>query len=101
LVSKISLLIAILAWLVAIAGSIHCSFVSDEIRDPLRTIMTPATMCSLTYFLATGAVASIAFIMALIGFIFEEKSKVVFVSLILSGIISIPISALLIRQAFI
>jgi hypothetical protein len=98
MVSKISLILSGLTWLLVLAGVIHCSLVSNEILDPLRTVMTAATMCSLTYFLASWVVASISFVIALIGLVFEGKSKVVYVSLILSGIIAVPINIMFIWQ---
>ena len=100
MVSKISLIISGLTWLVVLAGIVHCSFVSNEILDPLRTVMTAATMCSLTYFLASWVVSSISLIIALIGLVFEGKSKVVYLSVVLSGIIAVPVSGLFIWQAF-
>lgn len=98
MVGKISLILSLLVWLVALAGVIHCSFLSNELASE-RSIMTPATMCSVVYFQPTWVISCLAFIAALLGLIFEGKSKLIYISLILSGIIALPVSVLFIRQA--
>jgi hypothetical protein len=95
---KVSLILSVLAWLVAIAGVIHCSFLSNELAST-RSIMTPAAMCSVIYFQPIWGIACLAFIMATLELMFEGKSKLIYISLILSGIIAVPVSILFIRQA--
>lgn len=98
MIGKISLILSVLPWLAAIAGAIHCSFLSDQLSSE-RSIMSPSTMCSVMYFQPIWVVACFAFVAALVGLIFQRKSKLVFVSLVLSGIIAVPVSILFLRQA--
>lgn len=98
MVGKISLWLSILVWLVALAGVIHCSFLSNELASE-RSIMTPATMCRVMYFQPIWIIACLAFVTALLGLTFEGKSKLIYVSLVLSGIIAVPMSILFLRQA--
>jgi hypothetical protein len=95
---KVSLGLSILVWLIALAGVLHCSFLSNELATE-RSIMTPATMCSVMYFQPIWIIACLAFVTALLGLIFEGRSKLIYVSLVLSGIIAVPVSLVFIKQA--
>jgi hypothetical protein len=93
--SNSSLFFSVIGWLICIGGFLWASFMVVNVEG---TVIPNDTFVALFFTLCGAAVATLGFVLAVIAYALKIRNKRIVCSLVLSGLLMLPIGAAFLMQ---